>query len=54
VQSNWFHAAAWKIAFAQIDIDVPLEDVRRQIGKAGDELIPVFVHGGNVKLLSSH
>ena len=43
VQSNWLHAAAWKDAFAQIDIDVPLEDVRRQIGKGGDELIPVFV-----------
>jgi phosphoglycolate phosphatase-like HAD superfamily hydrolase len=39
LQSNWLHAAAWKDAFA----DVPLEDVRRQIGKGGDELIPVFV-----------
>jgi len=43
VQSNWLHASAWKDAFAQIGIDVPLEDVRRQIGKGGDELIPVFV-----------
>lgn len=43
LQSNWLHAAAWKDAFSQIDIDVPLEDVRRQIGKGGDELIPVFV-----------
>jgi HAD superfamily hydrolase (TIGR01509 family) len=43
VQSNWLHAAAWKDAFAQTGIDVPLEDVRRQIGKGGDELIPVFV-----------
>ena len=43
VQSNWLHAAAWKEAFAQIHIDVPLEDVRRQIGKGSDELIPVFV-----------
>jgi HAD superfamily hydrolase (TIGR01509 family) len=43
LQSNWLHAAAWNDAFAQIDIDVPLEDVRRQIGKGGDELIPVFV-----------
>jgi HAD superfamily hydrolase (TIGR01509 family) len=43
VQSNWLHAAAWKDAFAQIDIEVSLEDVRRQIGKGGDELIPVFV-----------
>ena len=43
VDSNWLHAWAWKDAFAQIDIDVSLEDVRRQIGKGGDELIPVFV-----------
>ena len=43
VQSNWLHAAAWKDAFAGMGIEVGLEDVRRQIGKGGDELIPVFV-----------
>jgi HAD superfamily hydrolase (TIGR01509 family) len=43
VQSNWLHAAAWKDAFAVIDIQLELEAVRRQIGKGGDELIPVFV-----------
>lgn len=43
VESNWLHAAAWREAFALIDIELELEDVRRQIGKGGDELIPVFV-----------
>lgn len=43
VQSNWLHAAAWKDAFAVMGIQLELEDVRRQIGKGGDELIPVFV-----------
>ena len=43
LQSNWLHAAAWKDALAAIGIDVPLEEVRRQIGKGGDQLIPVFV-----------
>lgn len=43
LQSNWLHAAAWRDAFATIDIHLELEDVRRQIGKGGDELIPVFV-----------
>ena len=43
VQSNWLHAAAWKDTFAVIGINLELEDVRRQIGKGGDELIPVFV-----------
>ncbi len=43
VDSNWLHAAAWKDAFAVVGIELDLEDVRRQIGKGGDELIPVFV-----------
>jgi HAD superfamily hydrolase (TIGR01509 family) len=43
VESNWLHAAAWRNAFAVADIVVDLEDARRQIGKGGDELIPVFV-----------
>jgi HAD superfamily hydrolase (TIGR01509 family) len=43
VNSNWLHASAWKDAFAQIDVVLDLEDVRRQIGKGGNELIPVFI-----------
>lgn len=43
VQSNWLHASAWKDAFAAIGIELELEEIRRQIGKGGDELIPVFV-----------
>jgi HAD superfamily hydrolase (TIGR01509 family) len=43
VESNWLHAAAWKNAFAVVGIELELEDLRRQIGKGGDELIPVFV-----------
>ena len=43
VDSNWLHAEAWRVAFAAMGIDVGVEDVRRQIGKGGDELIPVFV-----------
>jgi HAD superfamily hydrolase (TIGR01509 family) len=43
VESNWLHAAAWRDAFAAVGIELELEEVRRQIGKGGDELIPVFV-----------
>lgn len=43
VQSNWLHAEAWQRAFAEIGIHLDREDVRRQIGKGGDELIPVYV-----------
>lgn len=43
VQSNWLHAEAWQIAFGAMGIHLELEALRRQIGKGGDELIPVFV-----------
>ena len=43
VQSNWLHAEAWQIAFGAMGIHLELEELRRQIGKGGDELIPVFV-----------
>jgi HAD superfamily hydrolase (TIGR01509 family) len=43
LHSNWLHAEAWQIAFAAAGIHLELEDIRRQIGKGGDELIPVFV-----------
>ena len=43
VQSNWLHAEAWQIAFGAMGVHLELEDIRRQIGKGGDELIPVFV-----------
>ena len=43
VESNWLHAAAWRDAFAVAGINLDVEEVRRQIGKGGDELIPVFV-----------
>lgn len=43
VQSNWLHAEAWQVAFRGLGIEVELEAIRRQIGKGGDELVPVFV-----------
>lgn len=43
VQSNWLHAEAWQKAFGALGIHLELDEVRRQIGKGGDQLIPVFV-----------
>ena len=43
VDSNWLHASAWRDAFAAIGIHVDVGTIRRQIGKGGSELIPVFV-----------
>jgi HAD superfamily hydrolase (TIGR01509 family) len=51
VESNWLHAQAWKDAFAAADLEIDLEDIRRQIGKGGDELIPVFIAGPHQEVL---
>ncbi|HKS28468.1 MAG TPA: HAD family hydrolase [Pyrinomonadaceae bacterium] len=42
VDSVDLHAQAWKEAFKQFGKDIPYEQVRRQIGKGGDQLMPVF------------
>jgi HAD superfamily hydrolase (TIGR01509 family) len=43
VDSVALHARAWQEALRRFGKDVPLEDVHRQIGKGGDQLIPVFL-----------
>lgn len=40
IDSNDLHAAAWQEAFVHFGVDIPLEEVRSQIGKGGDNLIP--------------
>lgn len=42
VDSVDLHARAWQDAFREFGKEVPFEDVRRQIGKGGDQLMPVF------------
>jgi HAD superfamily hydrolase (TIGR01509 family) len=37
------HAQAWADTFRHFGVDVSVEDVRRQIGKGGDQLMPVFL-----------
>ncbi len=37
------HARAWQEILAKYGHNVPFEDVRRQIGKGGDHLLPVFL-----------
>ena len=37
------HARAWQEVFSRHGVDVAFEDVRRQIGKGGDQLMPVFL-----------
>jgi len=42
VDSVDLHAQAWKEAFKHFGKDILYEDVRHQIGKGGDQLMPVF------------
>jgi HAD superfamily hydrolase (TIGR01509 family) len=43
VDSVDLHARAWQEALARFGKEVPLERVRSQIGKGGDQLLPVFL-----------
>lgn len=39
------HAKAWQEAFQHFGHEIPFEELRSQIGKGGDQLIPVFLKG---------
>jgi HAD superfamily hydrolase (TIGR01549 family) len=43
VDSVDLHARAWQKALEHFGKEVPFEDVRQQIGKGGDQLLPVFL-----------
>jgi HAD superfamily hydrolase (TIGR01549 family) len=43
IDSVDLHACAWQEAFAMFGHDVTFEQARSQIGKGGDQLIPVFL-----------
>ena len=43
VNSNEAHAKAWQEALACFGCEVSLEQLRQQMGKGGDELMPVFL-----------
>jgi HAD superfamily hydrolase (TIGR01549 family) len=42
IDSVDLHARAWQDAFERYGKQVPFDDVRQQIGKGGDQLMPVF------------
>jgi HAD superfamily hydrolase (TIGR01509 family) len=42
VDSVDLHARAWQDAFREFGKEAPFEDIRYQIGKGGDQLMPVF------------
>ncbi|HYX42908.1 MAG TPA: HAD family phosphatase, partial [Pyrinomonadaceae bacterium] len=42
IDSVDLHARAWQEAFKHFGREIPYEQVRHQIGKGGDQLMPVF------------
>lgn len=42
VDTNDLHASAWREAFLHFGLDKPFEEIRWQIGKGGDNLIPAL------------
>lgn len=42
VDTNDLHAAAWQEAFRHFGLDKPVEAIRWQVGKGGDNLIPAL------------
>ena len=43
IDSNDLNAQAWQDAFRDYGHEISLDDIRGQIGKGGDQLIPVFL-----------
>lgn len=43
------HAQAWQEALQHFGHDIPFSDIRSQIGKGGDQLLPVFLSPEEIK-----
>jgi HAD superfamily hydrolase (TIGR01509 family) len=49
IDSVDLHARAWRETLARHGIEVPFDEVRSQIGKGGDQLLPVFLTKDAIK-----
>lgn len=49
VDSVDLHAKAWQEALQHFGHDIPFNDIRSQIGKGGDQLLPVFLSEEELK-----
>jgi HAD superfamily hydrolase (TIGR01509 family) len=43
IDSNDLHATAWRETFLHFGVDLPLDEIRGQIGKGGDNLMPALL-----------
>lgn len=48
IDSVDLHARAWQNAFSDFGHEIAFEDIRSQIGKGGDQFIPVFLPEGEL------
>ena len=44
IDSVDLHAKAWQDAFSEYGCEISFDDIRNQIGKGGDQLMPVFLN----------
>ncbi len=49
IDSVDLHTKAWQDAFGEYGREIPFDDVRSQIGKGGDQLMPVFLSQDEVE-----
>jgi len=49
IDSVDLHAKAWQDAFAEYGRTIPFDDIRSQIGKGGDQLLPVFLNEDDIE-----
>jgi beta-phosphoglucomutase-like phosphatase (HAD superfamily) len=49
VDSVDLHAKAWQDAFRDYGHEIPFNDIRSQIGKGGDQLMPVFLSRNEIE-----
>ena len=49
VDSVDLHAQAWQDAFRMFGHDIDIQTIRSQIGKGGDQLMPVFINKEELK-----
>jgi len=49
VDSNDLHVLAWQETFRHFGKEIPLHRLREQIGKGGDQYLPVFLDGREIR-----
>jgi len=49
IDSVDLHAKAWQDAFGEYGREIPFDDIRSQIGKGGDQLMPVFLSEDDIE-----